>query len=61
MRWLLMISVVALAGCTVPIELVHPKTGEVRTCGPYPGPLYYGRKETDRCMADYKEQGYVRR
>ena len=60
MKRLLLLVVMALAGCTSPVEMRHPETGAIIRCGPYAiGEIGEARREA-QCINDFKEQGYVR-
>ncbi len=50
---------------TEPVQLRHPETMAIATCGPYPHALYSSmaevyRSERRQCVARYQQQGYVR-
>ena len=50
---------------TEPILLRHPGTGATVACGPYPYALYSSmaagyRAERQQCVAQYRQQGYIR-
>ena len=64
MRWILLVSLVALPACTEAIHLRNPATGQVATCGNHPlaFPVYATIASThdQECVRDFKEQGFVR-
>lgn len=59
MRVAVILCLVVLAGCTSPIGMKNPRTGEVAQCGPYANTWETHYRES-QCVQDFKEQGYVR-
>lgn len=68
------VSPLLIAACstyTEPVQMIHPQTGELRTCGPYflqnnfDGVVQSHEAtaiaQEAQCIRDYKEQGYVRK
>lgn len=57
----LVLVVLVFAGCTMPVTLRHPQTGQLTQCGPYPfpGEVTTAMRET-KCIKDYQRQGYER-
>lgn len=49
-----------LGGCTAPVTMVNPKTGQTAQCGPYANTWGTGDREA-KCIDDYRSQGFVRR
>lgn len=65
MRTLLVLALLGLAGCTDAINLRNPVTGQTVQCGPYytglDGGIGKGIPAREaQCIADYKEQGFIR-
>lgn len=60
----LFVALAALAGCVhrelaLNATLKNPKTGDVAQCeGTYHKRMLKGASSFDRCVADYKSQGY---
>jgi hypothetical protein len=48
-----------LAGCTSPITMRNPVTGQVAECGPYTNTWTTPARE-GRCISDFQRQGFVR-
>lgn len=54
--WLIVVLALAcLAGCSSPVSMRNPMTGETVKCGPY-----VGVAREMQCINDYKDQGFVR-
>jgi uncharacterized lipoprotein YajG len=55
---------VVLASCTQPaVQMRHPATGEIKTCGPYTSGVLtsvIAKERKSSCIADYERQGYLR-
>jgi uncharacterized lipoprotein YajG len=62
---LIILAALILSGCTTsPITMQNPATGQTAQCGPYISSGLSGLATPQReaqCIADYKEQGFVRK
>jgi hypothetical protein len=59
MRYTLVVLLL-LAGCTAPVTMVNPQSGQTAKCGPFPNTWGTPDREA-KCIDDYRSQGYVRR
>lgn len=66
MKYAVLLSVLALAGCAQAeaVKMRHPGTGQVVQCGPYRVGGFSGEQmatmQQESCLNDFRAQGYVR-
>lgn len=57
------LTAMLLSGCSFPITMKDPRTGQVAQCGPYFHAGVFAIANTEReaqCVADFRMQGYQR-